>query len=63
MSISFMLSRRRYLAAARLFFRRAIGTNGLPLRIVIDKSDANLAGLERINVGLKWVILPRINSV
>ena len=29
-------------------------TNGLPSRIVIDKCGANLAGLERINVGLKF---------
>ena len=48
-----MLSRRRDKAAARLCFRRAIETNDLPSRIVIDKSGANLAGLACINVGLK----------
>jgi putative transposase len=53
-TLNFMLSRRRDKAAARLFFRRAIETNGLPSRIVIDKSGANLAGLQRINVGLKF---------
>lgn len=53
-TLEFMLSRRRDKAAARLFFRRAIETNGLPSRIVIDKSGANLAGLQRINVGLKF---------
>ncbi|MFK5979543.1 MAG: IS6 family transposase, partial [Rhizobiaceae bacterium] len=53
-TLDFMLSRRRVKAAARLFFRCAIETNGLPSRIVIDKSGANLAGLERINVGLKF---------
>lgn len=52
-TLDFMLSRRRDKAAARWFFRRAIETNGLPSRIVIDKSGANLAGLERIIVGLK----------
>ena len=53
-TLDFMLSRRRDKAAARLFFRRAINTNGLPSRIVIDKSGANLAGLLRINAGLKF---------
>ena len=48
------LSRRRDKAAAKLFFRRAIKKNGVPERIVIDKSGANLAGLQRINVGLKF---------
>ncbi|OSP53478.1 IS6 family transposase [Pseudoruegeria sp. SK021] len=31
----------------------AIITNGVPDRVVIDKSGANLAGLQRINVILK----------
>ena len=53
-TLDFMLSKHRDKAAARLFFRRAIETNGLPSRIVIDKSGANLAGLQRINVGLKF---------
>ena len=53
-TLDFMLSKRRDKAAARLFFRRANETNGLPSRIVIDKSGANLAGLLRINVGLKF---------
>ena len=53
-TLDFMLSKRRDKAAARLFFRRAIETNGLPSRIVIDKSGANLEGLQRINVGLKF---------
>ena len=54
-TLDFMLSKRRDKAAARLFFRRAIETNGLPSRIVIDKSGANLADLQRINVGLKFL--------
>lgn len=52
-TLDFMLSRRRDKAAARLFFRRAIAANGVRKRVVIDKSGANLAGLLRINVGLK----------
>ena len=59
-TLEFLLSRRRDKVAARLFFRRAIKNNGVPERIVIDKSGANLAGLQRINVGLKfsWTYQP-----
>lgn len=53
-TLDFMLSRRRDKAAARLFFRRAIQVNGIPSRVVIDKSGANLAGLLLINFGLKF---------
>ncbi len=53
-TLDFMLSERRDLAAARRFFKRAIGTNGVPDRIVIDKSGANLAGLQAVNVSLKF---------
>jgi len=49
-TLDFMLSKRRNKAAARSFFKRAIGTNGAPDRIVVDKSGANLAGIEAINV-------------
>jgi putative transposase len=40
-TLDFLLSERRDLSAARRFFKRAIGTNGVPDRIVIDKSGAN----------------------
>jgi putative transposase len=53
-TLGFMLSERRDKVAARRFFRRAIGTNGVPDRVVIDKSGANLAGLEAVNVILKF---------
>jgi putative transposase len=49
-TLDFMLSERRDKAAARRFFKRAIGTNGVPDRVVIDKSGANLACLQSINV-------------
>ena len=42
-TLDFMLSERRDTAAARRFFKRAVGTNGVPERIAIDKSGANLA--------------------
>ena len=53
-TLDFMLSERRDLAAARRFFKRVIATNGLPVRVVIDKSGANLAGLQAVNVILKF---------
>lgn len=53
-TLDFLLSEHRDLAAARRFFKRAIGTNGMPDRVVIDKSGANLAGLRAVNVVLKF---------
>ena len=49
-----MLSELRNLAAARRLFKRAIAANGVPDRVVIDKSGANLAGLQAVNVILKF---------
>lgn len=53
-TLDFMLSERRDLAAARRFFKRTISTNCVPERWVIDKSGANLAGLQAVNVILKF---------
>ncbi|MCV2880138.1 IS6 family transposase [Sedimentimonas flavescens] len=53
-TLDFMLSERRDLLAARSFFRRAISANGVPERVVIDKSGANLAGLQAVNTILKF---------
>ena len=49
-TLDFMLAARRDLTAARRFFKQAIETHGVPERVVIDKSGANLAGLEAVNV-------------
>ena len=53
-TLDFMLSERRDLPAARRFFRKAIATNGVPDRVVIDKSGANLTGLQAVNTSLKF---------
>ena len=53
-TLDFMLSERRDLAAARRFFKKAITTNGVPEKVVIDKSGANLAGLQAVNTILKF---------
>ena len=55
-TLDFLLSERRNLSAARRFFKRAIATNGVPDRVVIDKSGANLAGLQAVNVILKATV-------
>lgn len=62
-TLDFMLSERRDTAAARRFFKRAVGTNGVPDRIAIDKSGANLAGLQRLNVILKFTGAGRIINI
>jgi putative transposase len=58
-----MLSELRNPAAARRFLKRAVSTNGLPDRVVIDKSGANLAGLQAVNVSLKFTGSGRVVEV
>ena len=48
-TVNFMLSKQRDKASATTFFKQAIGNNGLPSKVVIDKSGANNAGSENIN--------------
>ncbi|MBL4766608.1 MAG: IS6 family transposase [Rhodobacteraceae bacterium] len=62
-TLNFMLSERRDTAAARRFFKRAVGTNGVPDSIAIDKSSANLADLQRLNVILKFTGAGRIINI
>jgi putative transposase len=62
-TLEFMLSERRDTAAARRFFKRAVGTNGVPDRIAIDKGGANLAGLQSLNLILKFTGVGRIINI
>lgn len=62
-TLDFILSERRDTAAARRFFKCAVGTNGVPERITIDKSGTNLAGLRSLNVILKFTGSGRIINI
>ncbi|MBM3605858.1 MAG: IS6 family transposase [Alphaproteobacteria bacterium] len=52
-TLDFMLSERRNKPAAIKFLARAMEVNGLPRKIVIDKSAANTEGIKDINRMLK----------
>jgi putative transposase len=62
-TLDFMLSQSRDAAAARRFFKQAVSINGIPDRIVIDKSGTNLAGLQSLNVILKFTSAERITNI
>jgi transposase-like protein len=48
-TIVFLFSAKRDKAAARRFFEQAIGQNGSPETVTIDRSGANLAALNAVN--------------
>ena len=54
-TLDFLLSEQRDEAAAEAFFKQAVGNNGVPEKVVIDKSGANRAGLLNINIIL-WFL-------
>ena len=52
--IDFYLSETRDESAAQAFFNKAINQHGLPEKVVIDKSSANAAALDTVNLRL-WL--------
>ena len=48
-TIDFFLSPKRDTQAAKSFFKKAIKSSGRPEKVNIDKSGANLSGLEKTN--------------
>jgi len=49
-TVDFILSNNRDEPAAKAIFTKAIGSSGIPERIIIDKSSANKAGINAINL-------------
>lgn len=56
-TIDFLLSKNRDKAAALRFFGKALGAQGLPEKVTLDKSGANLAALNQINVWLALLFM------
>ncbi len=61
-TIDFMLSAARDETIATIFFDSAIGNNGLPEKVVMDKSGASFAGLINTNIrlflaGCWWLLI------
>ncbi|CDZ76386.1 hypothetical protein BN59_00655 [Legionella massiliensis] len=56
-TIDFMLSEIRDEPAAQAFFSKAIGSNGVPEKVTMDKSGANKAGIDIINCKLAFLFL------
>lgn len=54
-TIDFMLSEKRDKQAALAFFNKAISENGLPEKVTMDKSGANKAGIDAVNLLLTFL--------
>ncbi len=54
-TVDFLLTKRRMRGSAQLFLRKAIGNNGKPRVVNIDKSGANKSGIRTINRDLLTV--------
>jgi putative transposase len=55
-TIDFKLSKKRDETAVRHFLEKAIRFNGLPEKVTIDKSGANKAGLDAVNLQLVTLV-------
>ena len=58
-SIGFGFSRSSVVLAAKRFFDKAIGANGDPDKVAMDKSGANKAAIDAINAGRDVPIVVR----
>ena len=58
-SVDFLLTAKRDMAAARRFFDKAMGANGDPGKVAMDKIGANKAAIYAINAARDVPILVR----
>jgi putative transposase len=58
-TVNFLLTVKRDMAAAKRFFDKAMGANGDPDKVVMDKSGANKAAIDAINAGRAVPIVVR----
>ena len=56
-TVDFMLSEKTDEPGACAFFKKAIGCNGLPDKVPMDKSGANKAGIDTINLHLALLFM------
>lgn len=56
-TVDFMLSEKRDEPAARAFFAKVIGSNGVPHTVTMDKSGANKASIDTINLHLAMLFM------
>ena len=58
-TVDFLLTEKRDMAAAKRFFDKAMGANGDPDKVAMDKSAANKSAMDAINAGRALPILVR----
>jgi putative transposase len=58
-TVDFLLTAKRDRAAAKRFFNKAMGENGVPEKVAMDKSGANKAAIDAINAGRDVPIVVR----
>jgi len=58
-TVDFLLTATRDMAAAKRFFEKAMGANGDPDKVAMDKSGANKAAMDAINASRAMPILVR----